>query len=600
MQPTASRKAGRAWPVLKEYAKAAAKYPWLLAGLLTGSLAIEMASVVSPLYIKQLIDAVAGGEPSEVITSALSSILAIYAGIQLARWAFGRLQAASLVFLETKVTSDLYERAYSYLIGHSHHFFTSNFAGSLQRRVSRYAQSFNSILESSIYNFITTGIFTIGAIFILSQRSIWLGLGIFVWAAVFIYLQFVITRYRQPLRTARVKAETRLTGTLSDSISNQSTVSQFAAFDHERSMVTGALDEWSDATKRTNVADVWIWGIQGLFAVGIEVALLCLAVVLWKDGLISVGDFVLIQVYVLGLIQRISNIGNSIRHLYSTVAEADEMLEIFDTPYSIQDAADARELDVQTGEIRLDHVSFGFNGERIVLEDFNLVIAGGEKVALVGPSGAGKSTVTKLLLRMYDVTRGSIRVDGQNIAEITQETLRGNISFVPQEPILFHRSLKDNIRYGRPDASDEEVIDAAKKAHCHEFISGLTEGYDTHVGERGVKLSGGERQRVAIARAILKNAPILILDEATSALDSESEALIQDALRILMEGKTVIVIAHRLSTIMTMDRIVVIEGGKIAAEGTHDELVNHTGGLYQKLWSIQAGGFLDDSKEKLS
>ena len=171
---------------------------------------------------------------------------------------------------------------------------------------------------------------------------------------------------------------------------------------------------------------------------------------------------------------------------------------------------------------------------------------------------------------------------------------------MPQEPILFHRSLRDNIRYGRPDASDEEVIEAAKKAHCHEFIASLAEGYDTHVGERGVKLSGGERQRVAIARAILKNAPILILDEATSALDSESEALIQDALRVLMEGKTVIVIAHRLSTIMTMDRIIVIEGGEIAAEGTHDELVTHTGGLYQKLWSIQAGGFLNDATPPLS
>ena len=221
-------------------------------------------------------------------------------------------------------------------------------------------------------------------------------------------------------------------------------------------------------------------------------------------------------------------------------------------------------------------------------------------MALVGPSGAGKSTVTKLLLRMYDVTGGAVRVDGQNIAEVTQESLRESISFVPQEPILFHRSLRDNIRYGRPDATDEEVIEAAKKAHCHEFISTLAEGYDTHVGERGVKLSGGERQRVAIARAILKNAPILILDEATSALDSESESLIQDALRILMQGKTVIVIAHRLSTIMTMDRIVVIEGGKIAAEGTHDELVAHTGGLYQKLWNIQAGGFLSDVPSPLS
>jgi len=210
----------------------------------------------------------------------------------------------------------------------------------------------------------------------------------------------------------------------------------------------------------------------------------------------------------------------------------------------------------------------------------------------VGPSGAGKTTITKILLRLYDVSKGAIEIDGQNIAEVSQESLRNAIAFVPQEPILFHRTLMENIRYGRRGATDEEVIEASRKAHCDEFIGTLTEGYQTFVGERGVKLSGGERQRVAIARAILKDAPILVLDEATSSLDSESEALIQDALRTLMEGKTVIVIAHRLSTIMKMDRIVVIENGKMAAEGTHQDLLKR-GGLYRKLWNIQAGGFRD-------
>ncbi len=225
------------------------------------------------------------------------------------------------------------------------------------------------------------------------------------------------------------------------------------------------------------------------------------------------------------------------------------------------------------------------------------MIAPGEKIALVGPSGAGKSTITKLLLRLYDINSGAIEIDGQNIAEVTQESLRNAIAFVPQEPVLFHRTLMENIRYGRRDATDAEVIDAAKKAHCHEFIAALPEGYNTYVGERGIKLSGGERQRVAIARAILKDAPILVLDEATSSLDSESEHLIQDALEVLMRGKTVIVIAHRLSTIMKMDRIVVLEGGQVVAEGTHEELLQQ-GGLYHKLWSIQAGGFIVDEEDK--
>ena len=213
-------------------------------------------------------------------------------------------------------------------------------------------------------------------------------------------------------------------------------------------------------------------------------------------------------------------------------------------------------------------------------------------MALVGPSGAGKSTITRLVLRLYDPSTGVIRIDGQDLRQVTQQSLRRAISYVPQEPMLFHRSLRDNIRYGRRGAIEEEVIEAAKRAHCHEFISQLPQGYDTMVGERGVKLSGGERQRVAIARAILKNAPILILDEATSSLDSESEALIQDALAELMQGKTVIAIAHRLSTIMKMDRIIVMESGRVALSGTHDELLAQESNLYKKLWDIQAGGFI--------
>lgn len=590
------KKSTRSMPVIRDYFTAAKKYPLLLFVLIAASGAYSVASVIAPLFIKNFIDIIADESVGTVAVASLASILGFYTLVLLVRWIIGRIQILSLVYLESKVIVDLYDRAFSYLIRHSHNFFTSNFAGTLQRRVSRYAQSFDSIVETFVFDFFSTGVFFAGAIFVLWQRSPMLGIAIGIWAIIFIYIQVLVAKYRHPLRIARAEAESQLTGVLSDSISNQSTVSQFAASRHEQTMLGGALGNWYQAAMRTHIADWWIWGIQGLFAVIIEVVLLFAAFTLWQQELLTVGDFVLIQIYVIGLIERISYIGNSIRRLFSAFADVQEMIDIFDTPYAIADKAGARPLAIEKGEISLDQVSFSFSGEHPVLSDFNLTIEAGEKVALVGPSGAGKSTVTKLLLRMYDVTDGSIRIDGQDIGQVTQESLRESISFVPQDPILFHRSLKDNIRYARPDATDEEVVDAAKKAHCHEFITGLKTGYDTHVGERGVKLSGGERQRVAIARAILKNAPILILDEATSALDSESEALIQDALRVLMEGKTVIVIAHRLSTIMTMDRIIVIEGGKIAAEGTHGELVTHKGGLYQKLWSIQAGGFLDDSK----
>lgn len=591
-------RAGKGWPVIRDYFKAAGKYPWIFAGVFFGSLVVELAGITAPLFIKDFIDQIALGNPSDAVVISLFSILGFYAIAVLVGWVGRRIQMYTVMGLEARVMVDLYNRAFANLINHSHDFFTKNFAGSLQRKVSRYAQSFESVLDIITFNFFSNFVFAIGVIIVLANRSILLGLGLLAWTVFFIWIQVVMTRWRQPLRVARAAAETNVTGALSDSVSNQSTVAQFAASTHERGILGATLTKWYEATIRSWNADAWIMAVQGLLAIAIQLGLLAAAVLLWQQGVITVGDFVLMQVYVIGLIDRVWGIGGSMRRLFTAFADAHEMIEILDMPYGIEDASQARQLAVTRGEIKLDTVSFGFSEERPILTDFSLTIKAGEKVALVGPSGAGKSTVTKLLLRLYDVTEGAVRIDGEDIREVTQESLRQSISFVPQEPILFHRSLKDNIRYGRPDASEEEVIEAAKKAHCHEFISQLTEGYETHVGERGVKLSGGERQRVAIARAILKNAPILILDEATSALDSESEALIQDALKVLMEGKTVIVIAHRLSTIMTMDRIIVIENGAIAAEGTHDELVRHEGGLYHKLWSIQAGSFIADKGEE--
>jgi ATP-binding cassette subfamily B protein len=257
----------------------------------------------------------------------------------------------------------------------------------------------------------------------------------------------------------------------------------------------------------------------------------------------------------------------------------------------VVDKPKAREFKFKHGAIEFSKVGFTYKEGVDVLSDFSLNIKPGEKVALIGSSGGGKSTIVKLLFRFFDIQKGRISIDSQDISTVTQDSLRKNLSLVPQDPILFHRSLMENIRYGKPEASEEEVVEASRVAHCHEFISGFPQGYETLVGERGVKLSGGERQRVAIARAVLKNAPILVLDEATSSLDSESEMLIQDALKKLMKGKTVIVIAHRLSTIMQMDRIIVIDGGKIVEEGKHKELLKAQEGIYQKLWNIQAGGF---------
>ena len=440
----------------------------------------------------------------------------------------------------------------------------------------------------------------VGAVIILFLNNHALGILLGIWAVLFVAFQLYVGKLRQPLRVARAEEDSRMTGGLADAISNQSTIWLFAGNTYEYGRFGDAIRKWKVATMRAWNADEMIWAALGFLIVVINIAMLYGAILYWEKGLLTIGDFVLIQAYLLTTFQQLIGINRNLRRFYDGIADAAEMVEILNTQHEIKDAPGVPTLAVSKAHIEFKDVNFYFNPAQKILKDFNLEVAGSEKVALVGPSGAGKSTITRLLLRFYDVKGGSVEIDGQNISEVTQDSLRNAIAFVPQEPILFHRSLMENIRYGRRDATDEEVIEAAKKAHCHEFIVGFPEGYETYVGERGVKLSGGERQRVAIARAILKNAPLLILDEATSSLDSESESLIQAALDVLMEGKTVITIAHRLSTIMKMDRIIVIDGGEVVAQGTHDKLLEDSKGLYHKLWSIQAGGFLveEETKEK--
>ncbi len=593
MAEVEKKKATRVWPVIRAYSKAASKYPGLLTMLLIGGLAIELTSVGGPLVMREFINTLSTHQPSPEVVRSLLLILGAFGAVLLFGWTGQRVRLFALTRLEIKAMVDLSHQAFSYLLGHSYDYFTSNFTGTLTRRVNRYSQSFEKIVDQLVFNFYSTFLFAVGVIVILSLRNIWLGLGLFLWTIVFTFVQIHMTRKWQPLRIEKSEQDSKLSGTLSDAVSNHSAITLFAAKKHEQKLFGGVVGAWRDATTRSWSRDNWNYAVQGLFVIAMELGLFIGGVYLWAQGTITVGDFVLIQVYMIGLIDRVWGIGNTMRHLYDSFADAYEMIEIFETPHGVSDVPDAIPLVVTEGGVKFKDVVFNFNETRTVLDNLSLSITPHQKVALVGPSGAGKTTITKLLLRLYDVSGGEVLIDGQNIGKVTQESLREAISFVPQEPSLFHRSLMDNIRYGRQGATDEEVIEAAKKAHCHEFIDALPEKYETHVGERGVKLSGGERQRVAIARAILKNAPILVLDEATSALDSESESLIQDALRVLMEGKTVIVIAHRLSTIMKMDRIVVIEDGKIAADGTHEELLKE-GGLYHKLWSIQAGSFTSE------
>jgi len=335
-----------------------------------------------------------------------------------------------------------------------------------------------------------------------------------------------------------------------------------------------------------------IFACQGFFLMALEITGMYFVIRLWLNSVVSAGFVVLIQIYLGGIFASIWHLGRAIATFYKALSSASEMIEIFEKTPDIVDVPSPETFAIKNGEIVFENMFFGYGEKNPVFENFNLKALAGEKIGLVGRSGSGKSTLTKLLLRFVDVNGGTIKIDGQNIATLRQFDLRNNIAYVPQDTILFHRTLKENIAYGNDQATDEEIIEASKKAHAHEFISSFPNGYDTLVGERGVKLSGGERQRVAIARAMLKKAPILILDEATSSLDTISEKYIQDSFEQLIKGRTTIVIAHRLSTVQKMDRIIVLEKGKIAEEGKHKELLDK-GGIHSDLWKYQTNGFLE-------
>jgi ATP-binding cassette subfamily B protein len=581
--------------VFSVFSKETLRYPGLFTLSIFGVLISAAADLTSPLYLKQFINTLALQTVSASIVHGLVMTLVIIGILYVAEWIGMRIMSFSLIYLESRAISHLYTLSFKYLIDHSYHFFSSQFSGTLTRRVSKFANAYERILDSVITQFLPTALFVTGAVVILFIRNHTLGLMLGVWVLFFLSFQLVIARKLRPLRVASALEDSRLTGSLADAISNQTTIGLFSGNVFERSRFATAVEKWRRIKIQSWSTNDYIWAALGFLVVGINIGLLFAALYFWQKGQLTIGDFVLIQAYLITTIQQLFGINRSLRGYYDSYSDAEEMITILNTPHEIQDIPNAPVLQVPNGEISLKNVTFFFSESHPILSDFNLHIQAGEKMAFVGSSGAGKSTITRLLLRQYNVKSGFIEIDSQDIARVTQNSLREAIAFVPQEPILFHRTLMENIRYGRRDATDEEVLEASRKAHCHEFISGFPEQYETFVGERGVKLSGGERQRVAIARAILKNAPILILDEATSSLDSESESFIQDALATLMEGKTVIVIAHRLSTIMKMDRIVVIDEGKIVAQGTHDELLTQ-GGLYQKLWNIQAGGFIREEE----
>jgi ATP-binding cassette subfamily B protein len=578
-------------PTIKIYWAHVRRYPIRFSIFIVALLVLDLANLVPALLSKKFFDSFATGQSGTALAATLFGVLFLMVGLDVGMWVVRRIADFLNNYLQPRIIVDLEQTAFAHLLNHSYRFFTDNFAGSLVKKVHRFGRSFERLMDLLTWKLIQIVVAIVGTIVIFYLRSPLFAFILSIWAVLFVVINIMVARWKLKWDIKRAELDTESSGVLADAVGNAVTIQQFVGKKFEEARFAEVNGRWHRMAVFTWNLGVINDAVQGGFMLLLNAVSMFVAINMYVAGVITLGDFALIQTALIGLFIRLFDFGRVIRDLYDGFAEAREMVDILEMPYELVDKRGAKKLMVKKGEINFHKVSFSYSDGREILSDMTLEIKPREKVAFVGPSGAGKSTIIKLLMRFFDVSRGLITIDGQDISKVTQDSLRTLVSLVPQDSLLFHRTVMENIRYGRRDASDKEVIAASKKAHCHEFISELPHGYDTKVGERGIKLSGGERQRVAIARAILKNAPILVLDEATSSLDSESESLIQDALRELMKSKTVIVIAHRLSTIMQMNRIVVIEKGRVVDTGTHQELIEREG-TYNKLWSIQAGGFL--------
>lgn len=552
----------------------------------------SLIDLVYPIFFKEFFDTLVMDAPIDQRADRLIEILWMMAGVALMSRVCWSVSDYMGSLFHSRTINMLASRCFSYINRHSVSFFNNNFVGSLVKKVSRFIFAFDAISSTFFWDFMPLMVSLVGISVILALQSPFLAAIVAIWAVIVITSTFIFSRHKLPLDIDENKAGSKLSGQLADTFTNQMNVKYFNGREVEQLSYQKLQKVWERIFVKSRFIEGHFRVFQGIMLILLEIGILYMSVELWKQGKFTIGHFALIQAYVITLSDKMWGLKHIIRNYYQNMANADEMTEILETPHEITDRRTAKPLTIKKGEIIFDNVTFAYHKTRTILKKFNLSVKSKQKLALVGHSGAGKSTIVKLMMRQHDVSGGKILIDGQKVSHVTQESLWEQLSFVPQEPILFHRTLIENIRYGKPEATDEEVVEAAKLAHAHDFIAGFPEGYNTFVGERGVKLSGGERQRVAIARAILRNAPILILDEATSSLDSESEALIQKALDNLMKDKTVIVIAHRLSTIQKMDRIVVMDEGKIIEDGKHKTLLKKKTGTYKKLWELQAGGFV--------
>ena len=544
--------------------------------------------VLTPLYAGQLVDAVAkGGQPGiDAAIQAFFILIVLGVGSVVIRLgAFTVLIGFSLRMMG-EVAQDAFARVQRF----SSDWHANTFAGSTVRKVTRGMWGIDQLNDVLIIFFFPSFVMLVGTAIMLGL--IWPLMGIVVAIGSALYIGITVwlsVSYVSPAASLANMWDTRMGGALADAISCNAVVKGFGAEDREDERLSHVVGKWRNRTHRTWVRGTINGGVQGVMMIVLRTAVVGVAVWFWTLDLAEAGDIALVLTSFFLLQGYLRDIGQHVRNLQRAVNDMEELVDVQLAPIGIEDRAGAKPAAITEGRIEFDKVTFQYGRHTTPLyRDFSVTIPAGQRVGLVGHSGSGKTTFVKLIQRLHDVTEGAIRIDGVDVRDMTQASLRAQVAIVQQDPVLFHRSLAENISYSKPGASRAEIIEAAKQASAHEFIQSLPKGYETMVGERGVKLSGGERQRVAIARAFLADSPVLIFDEATSSLDSESEQLIQRAMERLMMGRTTIVIAHRLSTVRALDRLLVFDRGVIAEEGTHETLVTRDEGIYRRLFERQA------------
>lgn len=550
-------------------------------------------TAITPYVLKIIIDtAVESASNKGALMRSIKPWVLLYIGLWISIAIDMRFLDWVHLRLFPSIRKDIITNLFSYLNQHSTRYFQDNFAGSLSNKIGDLHTGTITILQT-LNAAMAQSCGLIAAISIMLLVHPIFGIILFTWALAFIAISYFFYPSIKELSNQFATSKTTAVGKIVDSITNSINVRLFSRNPYENHLIKTVTQDAVDKDRKMQWAIFRMhifWDLSIILLIGLNIIILTY---MYQKNLVSVGDFSFIISLSMSIFYNLWWLASQFVAFAEEAGKCKQALSILEKSHEIVDIENAKPLIVTKGEIKFNDVYFHYGEGVHLFKNKTIRIHSGEKVGLVGFSGSGKSSFVNLILRLFEVESGCITIDGQDISKVTQSSLRENISMIPQDTSLFHRSLIDNIRYGRLDASDEEVIEASKKAHCHEFISMLADGYQALVGERGVKLSGGQRQRIAIARAFLKNAPILILDEATSSLDSVTEGLIQDGLHRLMQNKTTIVIAHRLSTLSEMDRILVFDKGRVIEDGTHEQLI-HADSHYSRMWHMQAYGFLPD------